>query len=155
MIVLKKLLLLSLIFLVSSCGLVPVRPDNDVLKQLDPELAKNLLQAKCPSCSDSKINLSCDDGYFVDAAKTQSSIDYPYHNLVVICYIDQIEIKGRETDCISASNSNRGQLPKVQLRTKDWKQLCNATFAVINNHRELQGIGAWGYYQQKAMPENE
>jgi hypothetical protein len=151
----RKLFLLSLILLITSCGLIPVKPDNDVLKQLDPKLAKNFLKSKCPTCTDSKINLSCDDGYFVDEAKTQSSIDYPYHNLVMICYIEWIDIKGRETDCVSNSNSNRRQLPKVQLRTKDWKQLCNATFAVINSHREKQGIGAWEYYQQKAMPENK
>jgi hypothetical protein len=151
----NKLFLLALIFLIYSCGLVPVRPDNDVLKQIDPEKAKTLLKLKCPTCTDSKINLSCEDGYFVDEAKTQSSIDYPYHNLVMICYIERIDIKGRETDCISASNSNRRQLPKIQLRTNDWKQLCNATFAVINNHREKQGIGAWRYYKQKAMPEND
>jgi hypothetical protein len=151
----KKLFLLSLILLISSCGLVPVKPDNDVLKQLDPELAKNLLKSKCPTCTDSKINLSCEDGYFVDDAKTKNSIDYPYHNLVMICYSEWIDIKGRETDCISNSNSNRRQLPKVQLKTKDWKELCDATFAVINNYREKQGIEAWGYYQQKAMPEND
>ena len=57
---------ISLILLISSCGLVPVKPDNDVLKQLDPELAKNLLKSKCPTCTDSKINLSCEDGYFVE-----------------------------------------------------------------------------------------
>ena len=151
----KFFFILSLVLLISSCGEVPVRPDNDILKQLNPKIAKSLLQSKCPTCSDSKINLNCEDDFFVDEAKTQNSIDYPYHNLVMICYIERIDIKGRETDCISATNSNRRKLPKIQLRTKDWKQLCNATFAVINNHRELQGLGAWGYYEQKAVPEND
>ncbi len=150
---LKIIFLLLLAFVISSCELIAVRPDKDVVENLDPETAKSILKLSCPTCNDSTINLSCEEGYFVDESKTQTSIDYPYHNLVMICYGEEVNIKGRETDCISGSNPNSRRLPKVVLKAGEGKKLCNATFATINYYRKQHGIGAWGYYQQKAMPE--
>ncbi len=149
----KIIFLLILAFVISSCEHIAVRPDENAVKKLDPEVAKSFLRSNCPTCNDSTISLGCDNGYFIDESKTQTSIDYPYHNLVMICYGEQINIKGRETDCVSGSNSSNRRLPKVELKTQEGKKLCNAAFATINYYRERHGIGAWGYYQQKAMPE--
>jgi|GEM_PF-3581982 len=151
MLTLKRLFLFYLIFAMSGCGIIPLSPDSEVLQNLDPAMAKSILQANCPTCNNSTIGLSCDNGYFIDAGKTQSVIEYPYHNLVVICYSGYLEVKGRQTDCVSSNGKSK--LPQIELKVDQGKKLCNATFSVINHAREQRGIGTWDYYSQKAEPE--
>lgn len=136
-----------------GCEIIPITPDKETLKTLNLETAKKTLKMNCPACKETTVDLSCDNGYYVDDAKTENAINYPYHDLVVICYAENMEIKGRQTDCISSSNSNKRKLPYIELKAIKGKELCNAAFSVINHYRELQGIGQWDYYSQKAMPE--
>lgn len=129
-----------------------MRPDQEAIQKLDPATAKNILKAECPTCNEDTVNLACPNDYFVQGKPTENTLAYPYHNLAMICYSDYIEVMGRETDCISSKNGQQ-KLPRLQLKPKGWRDLCNATFAVINYHREQIGIGRWGYYEQKAEPE--
>jgi len=138
-------------FVMSGCALFPVEPDQEAVARIDSATAKIILQANCPTCNDSTVRLSCDDDYYVDRDKTQTTIEYPYHNLAMICYVGYVEIMGRQTDCVS--NWNREKLPRIKIKTKGDEPLCNAAFAVINHAREQKGIGAWEYYKQKAEPE--
>jgi hypothetical protein len=147
----KKIFLLYLIFMVSGCALFPVEPDQSEIAKIDPTMAKTILQRSCPTCNDSTVRLNCADGYFVDRDKRQTTVEYPYHNLAMICYIGYVEIMGRQTDCVSSWN--REKLPRIEIKAEGSEQLCNAAFAAINHAREQKGIGAWDYYKQKAEPE--
>lgn len=133
----------------SGCALFPVAPDEDAVSQIDPATAKAILQANCSACEETSVWLTCDDDYFINGKEI--NIEYPYHDLAMICYVGYIEIMGRQTDCVS--KWNREKLPRLELQAKDSDGLCNAAFAVINNAREQKGIGAWQYYKQKAEPE--
>ena len=135
----------------SGCAMFPVEPDEDEVGRIDPATAKAILQASCPTCNDTGVILNCTDDYFVDQGRSKSIIEYPYHNLAMICYIGYIEIMGRQTDCVS--KWNREKLPRIEIKAEGNEQLCNAAFAVINHAREQKGIGSWEYYKQKAEPE--